>query len=186
MTNVNKDISFSCLKSTRESTMKPKINQLQNKDFYCQMENMLKFINENHPSFSEQFELLNFVKSGSAGYVYEGRNKKSNCNQKYGFKFCINSKKKENEEKDNKNKYQEIAINKKLHHKNINQILAFIKMKDGSFFSVLEIGKYRDLDYFVHDLLKKRTLSKPTFYILQNKFWKLWHIYIDVKLFIWI
>lgn len=160
MTNINKDISFSCLRSTRDSTMKPKIIQRQNKDFYCQMDNMLKFINENYPLFNEQFELSNFVKSGSVGYVYEGRNKKSSCNQKFGFKFCINSKKKENEEKDNKNKYQEIAINKKLHHKNINQILAFIKMKDGSFFSVLEIGKYRDLDYFVHDLLKKRTLSE--------------------------
>ena len=100
--------------------------------------------------------ILNYIKRGSVGYVYEGRNKKCNV-QKYAFKFCINSKKNENE---NKSKYKEIAINKKLHHKNINQILSFIKMKDGSFFSVLEIGKYRDLDYFVHHLLKKRTLSE--------------------------
>jgi serine/threonine protein kinase len=145
--------------STNEMTEKLESNNNKNnKNYFCSKENMQKFINENCPTFNEQFELLNFVKRGSIGYVYKGKNKKGNNTQKYAIKFCI--KKKENDEKENKSKYQEIAINKKLHHKNVNQILAFIKMKDGSFFSVLEYGKHRDIDYFLNNLLKKRTLSE--------------------------
>jgi len=162
--------------STREATQKDKNNDPPriNKESFCVKPNMIRYLKENCPIFDEQFELLNFLKKGSTGYVYEGRSKNSNSSQKYAFKFCIETRKKEGEEKEEEkgkeknakkekekeNKYKEISLNKKLHHKNIIQILAFIKMKEGSFFSVLENGKHRDLDFFVTHLLKRRILSE--------------------------
>ena len=100
--------------------------------------------------------LLNYLNNGSVGYVYEGKYK-NNPNQKYAFKFSI---KKKEDKKEDKNKFQEISLVKKLHHQNINQILAFIKMNQNSFFSVLELGKNGDLDYFLTNLLKRKILSE--------------------------
>ena len=147
--------------STMEKTIKAQqklIDNIENsKNYFSKKENMQNYLNVYCPSFNQQFELLNFLKNGSVGHVYEGKYKCGNNNQKYAIKFCI---KKKREEKEDKNKFQEIAINKKLHHKNINQILAFIKMTEGSFFSVLEFGKHGDLDYFVNHFLKRKTLSE--------------------------
>ena len=130
----------------------------EDKNYYNDIGNLYKFINGVYPHFSEQFELTHFINSGSEGVVFEGKYKKGYDNQKYAFKFCIKKKKEEN--KDSKNKFHEISIVKKLHHKNINQILAFIKMDESSYFSVLELGKYGDLDYFSSTLLKRNKLSE--------------------------
>ena len=152
------------LQSTNPST-NPSINpntnqqkkvQIVDKDYYTHKENIENHIRGVYPIFNEQFELNKFLNSGSEGYVYEGRYKQGSNNQKYAFKFCI----KRDEKKDSKNKFQEISIVKKLHHKNINQILAFIKMDENSYFSVLELGKYGDLDHFVNKLLKRKILSE--------------------------
>ena len=86
--------SRSRTESTNEMTEKLKSNNNKNnKNYFRSKDNMQKFINENCPTFNEQFELLNYVKSGSIGYVYEGK-KKGNYNQKYAIKFCIKKKKK--------------------------------------------------------------------------------------------
>lgn len=143
------------LKSTNPNTIQEK-KPVIDKNYYTIKENIEKHIQGVYPIFNEQFELNNFLNSGSEGYVYEGRYKQSSNNQKYAFKFCFQR----DDRKDSKNRFQEISIVKKLHHKNINQILAFIKMNETSYFSVLELGKHGDLDYFVNKLLKRKILSE--------------------------
>lgn len=151
--------------STQNSTNLEQIDQskssIANKDdknYYTDIQNLYEHIKGVYPTFKEQFELTNFINSGSEGVVYEGKYKKGNDNQKYAFKFCIKKKREEN--KNSKNKFHEISIVKKLHHKNINQILAFIKLDESSYFSVLELGKYGDLDYFLTKLLKRSKISE--------------------------
>ena len=146
--------------STSANTNIKKKVPVIDKDYYTYKENIENHIKVVYPKFYEQFELNNFVNSGSEGYVYEGRYKKGSNNQKYAFKFCIKRDDKNDSKKDSKNKFQEISIVKKLHHKNINQILAFIKMDENSYFSVLELGKHGDLDYFLNKLLKRKILSE--------------------------
>ena len=143
--------------STTANTIKKPVN-FDEKDYFNYKENMENYINKVYPTFFEQFELTRYVNSGSVGYVYEGKYKYGINNQKYAFKICI--KKKKDEKKEEKNKFQEISVVKKLHHKNINQILAFIKMDENSYFSVLELGKHGDLDNFVTNLLKRKILSE--------------------------
>ena len=144
-------------KSTNANTNRDKKVPVRDKDYYTHKENMENHIKGVYPIFYEQFELNNFVNSGSEGYVYEGRYKKGSNNQKYAFKFCIKRDDKNDSKKDSKNKFQEISIVKKLHHKNINQILAFIKMDENSY-------------------------QKHVLIILRNKYWMHYHIFIiDAK-----
>ena len=122
----------------------------EDKNYFCKKENMLKYMNENYPQFNEQFELLNYVNSGSYGCVYKAKKKLENNNINYAIKFCIK----------NKNEFHEIRILKKLCHKNIAQILACLKINNDSIFSVHEFIKYGHLRYFVNILLKKKRLSE--------------------------
>ena len=158
--NINSNSKLSTQNSTNMSQNEQnKSTQISkdDKNYYHDLENLSNHIKEVYPAFTEQFELTHFINSGSEGVVYEGKYKKGYDNQKYAFKFCIKKKKEENKEK---NKFHEISIVKKLHHKNVNQILAFIKLDDSSYFSVLELGKYGDLDYFSSKLLKRSKLSE--------------------------
>ena len=129
------------------------------KDYFCSKENLINHIKGVFPAFFEQFEINDFINNGSEGYVYKGRYKKRLDKKNYAFKFCF-KKKREEEKKDTKNQFQEISIMKKLHHPNINQILAFNKMGEDSYYSVLEFGQYGDLDNFQNKLLKRKTLSE--------------------------
>lgn len=127
---------------------------LSSKDYNDKNE-IYKFIDENYPQFHENFELINYINSGGSGVVYEGKLKNSYKKQKLAFKFKLNQKKKNDKES------QEISISKKLHHKNITEIYAFIRMNDGySNFSILEFGKNGDINHFQKTLLKRRILSE--------------------------
>ena len=152
---VNTRSSTKCAKQEQKLLL-PKIKD--EKDYFCTKENLINHIKGVFPAFFEQFEINDFINNGSEGYVYKGRYKKRLDNKNYAFKFCI--KKKREEKKDTKNQFQEISIMKKLHHPNINQILAFNKMGEDSYFSVLEFGQYGDLDNFQNKLLKRKTLSE--------------------------
>ena len=48
---------------------------------------MQDYLNENYPIFNEKFELLRFIKKGSACFIYKGKFKLGNNNQKYAIKF---------------------------------------------------------------------------------------------------
>ena len=170
----NPKTSFQSIQSTQQETKNidnktPKIYQKHNNSIvsneydFCKIDNIKNYINNNYNKFNEEFELVKFLSNGSAGYVYEGIYKKSKNKQKYAFKFCIKrllKEKNEGKKIEEKNNYIEISIQKKLHQKNINQILAFFKIDKYSYFSVSELGKYGDLDNFSKNLLKRNTLSE--------------------------
>lgn len=171
---MNQNLSQSII-STKASTKIVQCEQkklqttpnIDNKEYFCKKENLINHIKGVYPAFFQQFELQDYINSGSQGYVYKGRYKKDSDNRKYAFKFCLKKKREEQKEqkeqkekKESKNQYQEISIVKKLHHPNVNQILAFMKMDEGSYFSVLELGQYGDLDNFLNILLKRKFLSE--------------------------
>ena len=140
------------------NNIKNNIDNSKNKDnndkyYYNKLENMNNLIDKIYPKFRENFELTNYLSYGGTGIVYEGKLIKGKNNQKLAFKFKINQKKKTDES-------QEISILKKLHHKNITQIYAFIRMNELSYFLVLELGKHGDLDNFQKVLLKRKILSE--------------------------
>lgn len=122
-----------------------------------EIEVMNEYLSKNQPQFYENFELTEYVDSGSIGTVYKGKSKNIYNNQLYCFKFCIQKNK---SKKPNKAKYHEIVNQKQLHHKYISQILAFYKINNIDYFSVCELGKYGNLDNFEHKFLKKNFLSE--------------------------
>ena len=106
------DNSKNQISNTLLSTKATTVNKLPNKnsspkniddkDYFCIKDNMVSYIEKIYPEFYEQFELNNFINSGSVGYVYEGSYKYSCNNQKNAFKICID--KKRDEKKDEKKK----------------------------------------------------------------------------------
>ena len=129
------------------------------------IDNMNKFLDYNIKSFKENFELIEYLDSGSTGIVYKGKSLSNKSNQLYSFKFCINLKK---NKKPKINKYNEIINQKLLHHKYISQILAFYKIGENHFFSVSEFGKFGNIDNFLHKFLKRNFLSE-TFILYLSK-----------------
>ena len=126
---------------------------ISDKNYYKDLEKMNEYLRQNYCKFSEEFELVNYINSGSSGIVYEGRTKRGK-KKKLALKFQI-------EEKKEKGKgTQEISILRKLHNKNITEIYAYIKMNDYSNFCALELGNYGDLDNFQKVLLKRKVLSE--------------------------
>lgn len=136
--------------STNNSDLTEK-NSLKDKIY------MISTLKQKYPNFLETFELEEYISSGSAGVVYAGKSKKAKKKQKIAFKFKI-----DNNKKDNSNN-QEIAILRKLHHKNITEIYAFLKMNDNySSVCALELAKHGDLENFQKVLLKRKVLSETT------------------------
>ena len=141
----------------------PKNINESNEYNFSKKENVEQYLNDNYKGFSEQFELIDFINQGSNEYVYKIRYNKSINKDIYVLKFFYkkNSKKKKCKEKiEQKNDYIKFSIQKKFHHKNINKILAFSKINEDSFFTVLEIGKYGDLFNFMKNILKRETLTE--------------------------
>ena len=151
--NIQQDISNS-LKSTNISLNESKVSSPNDKDYYHDIDKINEYLNKNYEKFYENFELTNFISYGGTGIVYEGKLKKGKKNQKLAFKFKLNQNKKKDKDT------QEISILKKLHHKNVTEIYAFIKMKEFSNFCVLELGKHGDIENFQKNLLKRKVLSE--------------------------
>ena len=124
------------------------------KYLYNSLPKIKELIKNKYNKFFENFELTNFISSGGTGKVFEGYLKRAKKKQNLAFKFKISEKKKLDKDS------QETNILKKLHHKNITEIYAFIKMDDYSNFCVLELGKHGDLENFQKKLLKRKVLSE--------------------------
>jgi len=154
--NQQKSVKESISSTTKENTS-ASINALND---YSNKKNLILMINKQNPEFLEKFEVLEYINGGSAGKVYKGVFKGPNKKQ-VALKFLINEKmkEKEKEKKQNERMNQEIAISKKLHHKNITEIFAYFK-KDSFNVSVLEYAKYGDIENFLRNLLKRYVLSE--------------------------
>ena len=144
--NTKKD-KESDFESTKETTNTRKTN-------YENKNNMIQLIKENNQQFLENFEILDYVSSGSVGTFYVASVKKKN-NIKVGLKFYLNRKHKE-EEFEN----EEIKFLKKLNHKNIIKLFGYSKINDMNTCAILELAKYGDFCDFQSKILRRKYLSE--------------------------
>ena len=132
-------------KATTKDNSQIKINNAKDKNI------LLQFIQNNNPEILENFEILDYINSGSAGTFYEGNYKKAN-KQKIGMKFYLNRK--------TNQKNDEINFMKKLKNKNVIGLFAYLKINDNNTCSILELAKYGDLENFQRKYLKRKYLSE--------------------------
>ena len=164
------------------------------KEFYKTKSNMIKYLqNQVCSNFTENFELLNYISSGSSGVVYEGRYR-NNPKKHVCLKFLLNKVEEEKREKRNKNLnnnncpiIKEINIQNKLKDKNITEYYEYCDLKDYGCI-IMEFAKFGDLDNFQKNLIKKKCLSETLlayitmqiinglYYIHQSKI-----IHMDIK-----
>ena len=115
---------------------------------------MLKLIkNQKNTYFTENFELLNYINSGSTGVVYEGFYRK-NKDKHVCFKFLLNKLFIKN-----KPNIKDIKIHKKLKHKNIIDYYEYIDLTNTGCI-IMEFAKFGDLEHFQNILNKKRYFSE--------------------------
>ena len=123
-----------------------------------ELDYMNNLLHKNYPSFFENFELLDYTDANDTGIIFKGLVKtKINKNKLFSFKFYNEMK---NGQKNLIWKHYEIINQKKLHHKNISEMLAFHKMNDDNYFSVSEFGEHGNLNDFIHKFLKKNFVSE--------------------------
>lgn len=146
-----------CNQETKASSLSSSFAQ----EDYSKKENILSFINSKNPEFFEKFELSQYINSGSSGYVYKGVFKGKNKKQ-VAIKFLINKKENQKEKEKNEkneNKIYEINILRKLHQKNIIELYGYYQSSEINY-SILEYGKYGDIEFFLRNLLKRYFLSE--------------------------
>ena len=127
------------------------------KEFYKDINNMKHFLKDGCQEFNNNFELLNFINSGSCGLVFEGKLKNSPTNQRVGLKFLMGKILDDKREKNNQKKIKELYFQRKLHHKNITGLYGFYEVKNCSCIA-MDYAKYGDLDYFQKKLIQKKKL----------------------------
>ena len=144
------------------------------KEYYKSKSNLDNYIkNQISTNFSEKFEILKYINSGSSGVVYEGRCRK-NPEKHICLKFLLNKIEEERREKKNKNinininsnynnnscsKIKEINIQNKLKDKNITQYYDYCDLNNYGCI-IMEFAKYGDLENFQKNLIKKKFLSE--------------------------
>ena len=135
--------------STKETTT-------YNKTIYEKRENVIDLVLRNNPKILEDFEILDFVNSGSVGTFYEGRYRKGS-KQKIGIKFFLNETK---NTKKIKQKNEEISYLRKLKYKYIIGLFGYLKIDDFDTCAILELAKYGDLEHFQNKILKRKYLPE--------------------------
>jgi serine/threonine protein kinase len=136
-----------------------KKDMLPIKEYFKNIENMKDFLKDGCQDFNTNFELLNFVNSGSCGLVFEGKIKKT-PNKRIGLKFLMGKIMEDKREKNqNQKRIKEYNFQKKLHHKNITGLYGFYEIKNCSCIA-MDYAKYGDLDYFQKKLIQKKYLSE--------------------------
>ena len=125
--------------------------------------NMLALIqNQKNPYFTENFELLNYINSGSTGVVYEGFYRK-NKDKHVCFKFLLNKIFAKNTQN-----IKDIKIHKKLKYKNIIDYYEYIDLNNMGCI-IMEFAKFGDLENFQKILNKKRYFSETLLAFITNQ-----------------
>ena len=151
------------------------------------LDEMKKFLHEYCKEFDEKFELLEQLKSGSAGSVYRGQLRNSKGNSRpIAFKFLLDLKeireKKTKEKKHDKNKHAEISIHGALKYKNIPEVYGYYKIQEYSCIA-MDYSKYGDIENFKRKVLKRSSLSE-TFvcYIAGGILEALYYLHVNNKI----
>ena len=148
--------SFFFLKKNNQC-MQPINTNISIKDTYKDINNMKVFL-KGCCEFNDEFELINYVNSGSIGVVYEGKLKRSPIEKRVGLKFLIGKTGNEKQKNDNY-KLKEIYFQNKLHHKNITSLYGYYELKNYSCIA-MDYAKYGDLDHFQKKVIPNKTISE--------------------------
>ena len=149
-----------CIK-TNTSQMKTsaQTNSTSQEENFTKKEIVEEYIRQNYPPFFENFELSDYISSGSSGDVYKGYYK---INRRQVAIKIIKSKHSKDKNKINSRILQEINISTKLHHKNVMETYVYSNINQDFSFCVLEYGKNGDLEYFIRHLLKRLIISETS------------------------
>lgn len=161
-----------------------------NKDIYLNIKSLNSFLSEECKDFFAKFELLELLKSGSAGAVYMGQLKNRPNSKQIAFKFLFDTSKvnrdKKTKEKSKKkrerNQHLEISIHGKLKNQHIPEIYGYYKIQDDSCIA-MEYIKYGDVENFKRKVLKRSSLSESlVLYITGGILKSLYYIHIKNKI----
>ena len=147
------------------------INQIQKNNLQKKYI-ILKFLSSEKCScFTEKFELLNYINSGSSGIVFKGIDK-NNPNYELCFKFLSQRIKTNQKNKIKNQNLKEIIIHNKLKNENIINYYNYINLKNIGCI-VMEYAELGDLENFYKIINIKRNFSESllafiTFQILQG------------------
>ena len=146
--------------SVSSAKTSPQTNQQIDEGNFKTKEELKVFIEQNYPQFFENFELSEYIASGSSGNVFKGIYKQNK--KQVAIKVLKNryNKEKKDKEKILSRIKQEMDISSKLHNINIMETYAYINKNENCNFCVLEYGKNGDLENFMRHLLKRMIISE--------------------------
>ena len=146
--------------SVSSAKTSPQTNQQIDEGNFKTKEELKAFLEQNYPQFFENFELSEYIASGSSGNVFKGIYKQNK--KQVAIKVLKNryNKEKKDKEKILSRIKQEMDISSKLHNINIMETYAYINKNENCNFSVLEYGKNGDLENFMRHLLKRMIISE--------------------------
>jgi serine/threonine protein kinase len=161
--NLAKDrnkLSNSNSSSVSSAKTSPQTNQQIEEGNFKTKEELKVFLEQNYPQFFENFELSEYIASGSSGNVFKGIYKQNK--KQVAIKVLKNryNKEKKDKEKIISRIKQEMDISSKLHNINIMETYAYINKNENCNFCVLEYGKNGDLENFMRHLLKRMIISE--------------------------
>ena len=146
--------------SVSSAKTSPQTNQQIEEGNFKTKEELKVFLDQNYPQFFENFELSEYIASGSSGNVFKGIYKQNK--KQVAIKVLKNryNKEKKDKEKILSRIKQEMDISSKLHNINIMETYAYINKNENCNFCVLEYGKNGDLENFMRHLLKRMIISE--------------------------
>ena len=146
--------------SVSSAKTSPQTNQQIEEGNFKTKEELKVFLDQNYPQFFENFELSEYIASGSSGNVFKGIYKQNK--KQVAIKVLKNryNKEKKDKEKIFSRIKQEMDISSKLHNINIMETYAYINKNENCNFCVLEYGKNGDLENFMRHLLKRMIISE--------------------------
>jgi serine/threonine protein kinase len=146
--------------SVSSAKTSPQTNQQIDEGNFKTKEELKVYMEQNYPQFFENFELSEYIASGSSGNVFKGIYKQNK--KQVAIKVLKNryNKEKKDKEKILSRIKQEMDISSKLHNINIMETYAYINKNENCNFCVLEYGKNGDLENFMRHLLKRMIISE--------------------------